>query len=447
VRRGRTAAAAAAYAQAVLWLLVYLAAVSLPLLLLVCGPRPASRGFVFDLSMALGFAGLSIMGVQFALTARFRRATAPYGIDVIYYLHRYVSLVALAAVVAHPVLIVVEDPAYVVFLDPRYAPPYMIAGLAAIVALFLVALTSFARKRLGLHYDLWRVIHVVFAVAAVLLALVHVHGAGYYSRAGWMGVAWPSMIATWGALAVWVRAVRPWLVWRRPYRVVAVSAERGDAWSVVVEPDGHEGMRFEPGQFAWLSLRSTPFAMRDHPFSIASSSLEAPRLTFTIKELGDFTRTIRRLEPGERAYVDGPYGAFSPDRYDASELVLIAGGIGIAPLMSMLRSLAARGDRRAVTLVYAYRLWERMTFREEIEALATHMPLRVVYVLDEPHPEWTGERGRVTRSLLDRVLPSQRRDAEYFVCGPLGMIHSVENALRSLGVPMRRCHSELFDLV
>jgi predicted ferric reductase len=75
------------------WIGVYLALVSTPVFLLILGPTPPRLGFWWDLSLALGFAGAAMMGVQFVLTARFRRATAPYGIDVIYYFHRYVGVV------------------------------------------------------------------------------------------------------------------------------------------------------------------------------------------------------------------------------------------------------------------------------------------------------------------------------------------------------------------
>src|SRR5512144_3240489 len=80
-----------------LWLGVYVLAVTVPLFALLPGPA-AGLGFGWDFPMALGYAGLAMLGVQFALTARFRRATAPFGIDIVYYFHRYLAVFALAVI-------------------------------------------------------------------------------------------------------------------------------------------------------------------------------------------------------------------------------------------------------------------------------------------------------------------------------------------------------------
>jgi predicted ferric reductase len=229
--------------------------------------------------------------------------------------------------------------------------------------------------------------------------------------------------------------------------VTSVTAERGSSWTVAVEPVGHAGFTFEPGQFSWLTLRHSPFAIKEHPFSMSTAPHAGGMLEFTIKELGDFTRTIKDVAPGETAYVDGPYGAFSADRYPAPGYVFIGGGIGMAPIMSMLRALAERGDRRPHVLFMANGRWERVTFREAVDDLERRLELRVVHLLEEPPAGWTGERGYVTAEILARSLPAPRHELEYFLCNPQPMIDAVERALYRLGVPLRRCHSELFDLV
>lgn len=156
------------------------------------------------------------------------------------------------------------------------------------------------------------------------------------------------------------------------------------------------------------------------------------------------------MKPGQRVYVDGPFGAFSIDRHPhAEEYVFIAGGIGITPIMSMLRTLADRGDRRPLTLLYANRMWEGVTFREEIAELEQRLNLRVVHILSAAHKSWEGERGRITPALLERhLLMPQRRDSqEVFICGPKPMMDAVERSLVSLGISVGDFHSERFDLV
>ena len=432
--------------RAAFWIAVYLGMVITPLFVLLIGTTQTNAGFWWDFAIALGFAGTAMMGVQFVLTARFKRATAPFGVDIIYYFHRYVAVVAFGLILAHPIILASDSPAVLGFLNPVRAPWHMTAGSASILVLTALMLSSWWRKGLGLHYDVWRRWHSVLAIAALGLALVHIGGVGHYVATPWKRGLWALIGISWLGVIGYVRIVRPGWMLRRPYDVVDVRPERGDAWTVVVQPRGHPGFRHHPGQFAWLTLRANPFAMREHPFSISSSPMASGRLEFTIKELGDFTATIKTVRSDETAFVDGPYGAFTIDRHQAPGYVFIAGGIGIAPIMGMLRALADRGDTRPLILFYAYRRWERLTFREAIEQLRSQISVRVVYVLGEPPEGWDGETGQIDSGVLSRHLSSDLRDLHYFVCGPEAMTRAVERALYNLGVPLGRLHTELFDM-
>jgi predicted ferric reductase len=167
-----------------------------------------------------------------------------------------------------------------------------------------------------------------------------------------------------------------------------------------------------------------------------------------VKAAGDWTRrVVDGAKAGDRAYVDGPFGTMSIDAFtDAAGWFFVAGGVGVAPCLSMIRTLADRGDRRPITLVYGTTDWEGTPFREELERLRERVELTVVHVLEEPPEGWTGETGYVTQALLARCLPPEGRHA-YFVCGPPRMMDAVELALARLGVPLGDLHSERFDLV
>ncbi len=425
----------------------YLVLVLVPLAVVLTGTVPPGQAGVWWVaSMAAGFAGLSMMGAQAALTARFR-AAALGPTDRIYLLHKYAGIVAGLLVLAHPVVLVVDEPERLVYLNPFEMPGYIVAGQVAVAAVLLVVATSIWRRVLHLSHEAWRVMHDVLAVAAVVLALVHVDGVRYYLGSPAKRAVWLAAAAAWIGFVVFTRVVRPWLLSRHPYRVAGVRRERGDAWTVTVVPDGHTGMTFQPGQFAWLTLGGSPFGLSDHPFSFSSSPGQKDgRLEFTIKELGDFTRTVGAVKPGTRAFVDGPYGGFTIDRHEAPGYVFIAGGIGIAPLLSMLKALGDGGDTRPHLLLHAGSCSARLTCLEAVEDVAARLTLTVVPVLTDPEAGWTGERGYLTRELLDRSLPQDRTARHYFICGPPAMIRAVRGHLTALGVPKARIHSELFDL-
>jgi len=432
---------------ALLWTAGYLVLVAFPLLVLLARPAQPGFGFWWDLSMALGFAGLAVVGVQFGLTARFRRASAPFGIDILYYFHRWMAVAGFGLLLAHWLVLRITAPGALVPWLPWQAPWMMTAGRVALIAFGAIVVTSLWRRPLRIEYDRWRILHAALAVGAVLLALQHVLGAATASDDPVRRALWASYTLAWVALVVFIRVVRPWRVRRTPWRVREVRAAPGRTWTLTLEPDGHPGLRFRAGQFAWLTLRASPFAAKEHPFSFSGSAETSDTLEFTIKELGDFTRTLGTVRPGEVAWVDGPYGSFSVDRFpEAPGFFFVGGGVGIAPIVGMLRTLADRGDRRPLRLVYADDREEELLFQDELRALAGRLDLRVWTVLREPPPGWRGENGLIDAALLERVLPPDAASQVYFLCGPEPMSDAVHRALHARGVPLRRIHFELFDM-
>jgi predicted ferric reductase len=397
--------------------------------------------------MGLGFAALALMAGQFLLTARFRRATSPFGIDVVYQFHRWLAVGGLTLVLAHYAILRVGYPATLGPWAPTEAPFHMTAGRAALALFAVLVVSSLWRRAFRIEYDRWRVAHAAMAITAIALTLVHVRGVGYYTGVLWTRTVIDLLAGSLVAVAAYVRIVKPTLSSTQPYRVTSVREERGDAWTLRMEPDGHEGLAFLPGQFGWLSLGRAPWRAAEHPFSFSSAPDDGGSVEMTIKELGDFTRTVRHTREGTVAYVDGPHGSFCVDLHpEAPGFFFLAGGIGIAPVMSTLRALDQRGDRRPLWLIYGNRQAERATFIEEIEALRARLDLRFTHVVQEPPEGWTGEVGLPTPELVARTLAEAPQGIHCFLCGPVPMGRMAEDALRGLGIPPSRVHVELFEM-
>ena len=354
-----------------------------------------------------------------------------------YHLHRKLSLIAFGLVLAHPIILFVVRPELLALLNSIEAP--WRARFAALSTYALIALVVMAlwRAKWNIEYETWHLAHIVLAVVAVAAGLAHMVGWSFYLTAPWKRGLWTCLALLWGGLLLYVRILKPLLMLRRPYRVADVRQERGDAWTLVMQPDGHPGFRFSPGQFGWLTVWDSPFKVTQHPFSF-SSSAAAPdgRLEMTIRELGDFTNTIGTVPVGKRVYVDGPYGAFTVDRAPADMYVFIAGGVGITPTVSMIRTLADRGDKRPVVLFYGSRDWESIIFREELKSLKERLNLTLIYVLEQPPADWTGEKGFINAEVFRRHLPPPYAGHEYFICGPNVMMDAIENTLGELDVPL-----------
>jgi predicted ferric reductase len=388
--------------------------------------------------------------MQFALIARFKAVAAPFGIDALLQYHVQITFVALAFALAHPFLLFFADSKYLALLNLLTAPWRARFAFASVVALLVLAGLSLWRRALHLSYEWWQATHGLLAVIVVLCALLHASLVGYYVTGPLRHVVYDAYIGGLILLLVWIRFVSPLLRLRRPWRVVRVDAAGSDTSTLVIEPVGHEGFGFDPGQFGWIAVGRSPFSIMQHPFSFSSAADTPPGgpVTMTIKAVGDFTRTVHDLMPGTRVYLDGPHGVFSMDRRQAPGYVFIAGGVGVTPLYSMVLTMREREDVRPVTFFYASANWDDAVFREELTELSDTMPsLRLVYVLERPPEGWTGESGRITSDILRRHLPTQYRRYEYLICGSSAMMDAMEKALIDLGVPFRQVSTERFDMV
>ena len=429
------------------WISLYLLVVLVPVFLMLVPPLPSGRGFWLELSVALGFVGLTQIAVQFVLIARFRRVTAPYGIDIILRYHRQIAMVAVLCILLHPAIIVIDNPSRAELLNPLGGNRASRAAWASVASLLAIVATSVFRERLGIPYERWRAAHLALGVAAIVFAQLHVSMAGLYTNTAWKQAVWIGTAALMVGMVLYLRLVRPALQRDAAWRVAAVRRERGDTCTLVLEPVGHAGMRFLPGQFGWIKLARSPYTLEEHPYSFASSAERGDRLELGVKALGDFSGSVAGVPVGTRAYIDGPHGAFSIDRYPAVGYVFIAGGVGITPILSFLRTMADRGDPRPVLLMYADRSWDELAYREELEALSTRLNLDVVYVLQEaPHEGWEGEVGNITGDTLERRLPREKFVRYFFVCGPPAMMDAVQDALAEHGVPGAHVKLEKFAL-
>lgn len=437
----------------------YVVLVLLPVALgwLLVGP---ARPWQDELATVLALAGFAALLLEFLLSGRFRLISRRIGIDRTMRWHQAFARVLTLALLLHPFLY--DYRAYrqagavpasaLAAADPARAAVLGLDGWSAatgwVAWMMLLCLTGLAmfRRATPYTYEGWRVMHGLTAVAVALTGLHHALTAGRYSGAAPLAAYWAVLVglALFTLLEVYV--LRPRRLARQPWRIAGVTPAAERSWEVTLVPEGHPGLPFRAGQFAWVRLDCPPRSVREHPFSIASAPGEPDgRLRFLIKEAGDFTRRVGRLPVGAPAYVDGPHGVLVTDGWQGPGIAFIAGGIGIAPMLSMLRAAQAAGERRPMLLLYGNRHEGQIIAREELAAMAEAMPLEVVHVLNEPPPGFGGATGQLTRELVRERCAGPAREGWLFVlCGPPPMLRETRAGLRALGVPASRIREERF---
>ena len=231
-----------------------------------------------------------------------------------------------------------------------------------------------------------------------------------------------------------------------------VREEAEGVWTIkLAAPEGVRRFDYLPGQFHFLTFQRAPnLPVEEHHWTISSSPTEAGVLSSTIKESGDFTASIGKTKPGDTALVDGPFGRFSYALHpDERELVFIAGGIGITPLMSMLRHIRDTRANRTVTLLYANTSEKDIVFRDELaemerdgvggaeggacaEQAVRRMEGRARTALDEEK--------------IKRCAGPELTRCAFYVCAPPELMDQTIRTLRKANVPAARIHFERFNL-
>jgi len=222
-----------------------------------------------------------------------------------------------------------------------------------------------------------------------------------------------------------------------PFRVTAKQQELGDTWTLELEPDGDHAVEFHPGQFAMLYA----FGSGEVPISV-SGGLEDGRLVHTVRAVGAATGAICGCEPGDTLGVRGPFGSEWPlAAAEGGDVVVVTGGIGLAPLRPAIERLIARRDAYgAVTLLYGARSPEEMLYEGELDGWR-EAGIEVETTVDSAPAGWHGRVGLVTTLIGDAPFEGERTTA--LICGPEVMMRFVATALRDRGVAAERIHVSL----
>ena len=202
-----------------------------------------------------------------------------------------------------------------------------------------------------------------------------------------------------------------------------------------------------PGQHVDVRLTAEDGFQAQRSYSIASMPA-AGSLDLTVEEIPDGEVSpylSEELRPGDRLELRGPIGGyFTWTEANDGPLLLVAGGSGVAPLMSMLRYRNAITSKIPVTLLYSSRSWEEIIYRAELERLADDPQVRVLHTLTRSHPDgWDGYTRRIDRAMLADAAGIAPGGLAY-VCGPTALVEHVASELVALGYPPERVKTERF---
>lgn len=234
------------------------------------------------------------------------------------------------------------------------------------------------------------------------------------------------------------------------WHVVKTIPENKDVTSVVIAPGTGAAPPHRAGQFASIRIMTENGWSEPHPFTI-SCDAQSPEYRFTIKNVGDFTGGVRNWRPGDPVQCSGPAGAFCKDIEHKKNIVMIAGGVGITPFLSVLRTFRKERASNKVFLFWSNKTLEDAFARHELHEMTGELNLVIVHVLsrekrlDAPPPFDNVHvvLGRLTREIFEQF--DFKQDSSFYVCGPPAMQEAMLTVLQSCGVSPDAVEQEYFS--
>jgi predicted ferric reductase len=409
-------------------------------------------GLLNSVGRLTGLVAADLLLIQVLLMARIPWVERSYGQDELARKHRLVGFTSFNLMVAHIVLIslgyAAVDQLGVVAevwnLVTTY--PGMLLATAGTALLVMVVITSMKAARRKLRYESWHLLHL-YAYLGVGLALPHQIWSGTDFTGSPMAIAywWTLYIAAAGAVLVFRLGLPLWRNWQHQLVVDRVVREARGVVSVYLRGQHLHRMPVAAGQFfVWRFMHGSGWT-RGNPFSL-SAAPNGNLLRITAKDLGTGSRRLAKIPVGTRVLFEGPFGRLTNSARRNHKMTMIASGIGITPLRALLEE--AHYEPGHAVLLYRATAPAHFLFRREIDALAAHRGVRVVYLPGKrmrDRPSWLpGNYAAMADENALRHLVPDIGEHDVFVCGPDPWTEAVVTSARRAGVAAEQIHTERF---
>ena len=392
----------------------------------------------------VGIVAGCLLMLQIILGARLKCLDRVLGLGNLFIFHRITGSVIACLAIMHPILVFIPEGRVSIPLQLRYWPEFI--GLLLLLIIVAMVISSQWRAWLKLAFHRWWPVHRAAALVVIIAFWIHILSVSSTFEQQLPRIFAFCAIGICGLLLVWIRS-RPVRNKRQVFEVAAIEPAGDDAVCLQLVSTTDRMPVYIPGQFSFISPLSAHVSSEEHPFTIASSPERPSKLEFIVRTSGDWTGKLKNLRPKDRVLIDGPFGLFSHLRLqEKTEIIMIAGGIGITPMLSMLRHMADCGDQRKITLIWSNQTRKHIIHPDEFQLLEAQLKgLRIFHFLTRD-PDYSDDKGRLDWIKLKRLLSDCSNSSAIFLCGPDQMMKDIYSALVSLGFSRRQIFRERFIL-
>ncbi len=388
----------------------------------------------------IGLLAALLLCVQVLLATRIAFLDRILGLDKVFRLHRVNSIFILLLALVHAALILIPEGISNLPIGRKYWPEM----LGAILLLLLVSLvfSALLRQLLKLPYHYWHLIHRPIGMTVFFLLGIHIL---FVSDTFEKTLPRLALLLIMGTVLAFVifNKMRILFQNKNQWQVTEIEPLNHTITRISVSPPENFHFSYAPGQFAFLTLNSKALSRERHPFTIVSSPTRKENLQFMIKSSGDWTKKVGSLQKGDQVSIEGPYGLFSYTTTAAHDtIVMIAGGIGITPMLSMLYHMADSDKYRNVTLIWSNKTRDDMVYDMELQELRKKRINLDIHLVFTSKTEKGG--GRLNRETLGKLITTKK--ASIYLCGPLPMMENIRHLLVQLEYKKSQIYWEKFSL-
>ncbi len=377
---------------------------------------------------------------QLLLTSRLAVINRFLALDFMTVQHKYNGMLIVTLLTAHALLILIPEGLDNLPIGLEFWPE--IIGMVLYSSLLGLTLLSSLKDRIHIPHHIWLRLHRIVGFITVFLVIVHIRFVSESFKNGLPEIA--VYVLTVLFLLLGFRRLALYLFQPWNYQVESNKRLNPGIHHITLAKTTRRAFDFFPGQFAFLRLDHPLTGAEAHPFSLSSSPDTTGKITFSIGTNGDWTGKIGSIPAGTKAFVDGPYGQFTHLHFrNAPALIFIAGGIGITPILSMLKYIAQTNEQRPIHLIWSCRSQEDVVFQDILNNIVSKMPnITINYHLTGGA---TG-KGHLTENHLNDLLGNYSRNSTILLCGPPLMTASVRGHLKAAGFLGKNIHYESFTL-
>lgn len=395
---------------------------------------------LLQLGKVCGLFATVLLFVQIILALRLPLLDRIFGLDRLYIYHRLNGLLIVGLAFLHASLVVLPEGLDNLPIGWKFWPEMLGAALL-VMLVFFVAAANFRRRIMAYH--LWRMSHRPIGYLLIVMLAVHIFNVSDSFETGVPHFALWILI---GVVLLIIAVTKIHQAWTTIKKKDIKSGQIVGNDVISLRFPAPPGFSYAPGQFGFLRLHGQNVSAESHPFTIASApgndDEKGNELQFFIRKCGDWTRSI---EPNAaiQASLHAPFGLFSYEsRPFPTMLVFIGGGIGVTPLLSMIRQLAAEKRSTPLMLIWSLSHKEDMFLDQELDELKKALPNLQTHIV------YTREEGgvRIGREELASFLENIPTYSHFYICGPEKMMTQMRHHLLQLGFDRKSIFLEQFTL-